>query len=44
MQINKCLNEEHWKAVKSVLDEVDGLGPYMFFGPPGIGKIVTVSC
>lgn len=44
MQINKCLNEEQQKAVKAVLDEVDGPGPYIIFGPPGTGKTVTVSC
>lgn len=44
VQINKCLNEEQQKAVKAVLDEVDGPGPYIIFGPPGTGKTVTVSC
>jgi replication-associated recombination protein RarA len=42
-QINQSLNTEQTTAVKVVLDEDHGKGPYIIFGPPGTGKTLTVS-
>ncbi|CAK9869733.1 unnamed protein product [Sphagnum jensenii] len=42
VQINQSLNTEQTTAVKVVLDEDHGKGPYIIFGPPGTGKTLTV--